>query len=195
MPVEFSPKAPIENSPLHCGSVATVGLRRDDSGETFEIEVDDGPKGASRDERAGRRCLGWPTVAAWRGFGDGGLPRVTGLRQQVGVLTQSVAGALDLHDDGVVQQPVEQGGGDDRIAELPGCRHDPCRGRPPRSPRRHPGNERRELPTARCRQSPEAAHRQRQQARHQGKAHRSACHMTRCTTQPLSLSAACAIVP
>jgi hypothetical protein len=117
MPVEFSPKAPIENSPLYCGSVATEGLRRDDSGETFEIEVDDGPKGASRDERAGRRCLGWPTAAAWRGFGDGGLPRVTGLRQQVGVLTQSVAGALDLHDDGVVQQPVEQGGGDDRIAE------------------------------------------------------------------------------
>ncbi len=37
--------------------------------------------------------------------------------QQLGVLAHAVAGALDLHDDGVVQQAVEQGGGDHRIAE------------------------------------------------------------------------------
>ena len=30
---------------------------------------------------------------------------------------QAVAGAFDLDDDGVMQQPVEQRGGDDRIAE------------------------------------------------------------------------------
>jgi hypothetical protein len=28
-----------------------------------------------------------------------------------------MAGAFDLYDHGVVKQPVEQGGGDDRIAE------------------------------------------------------------------------------
>ena len=39
------------------------------------------------------------------------------LRQQVGVLAQPIAGTLDLHDDGVVQQSVEQGSGHDRIAE------------------------------------------------------------------------------
>ena len=39
------------------------------------------------------------------------------LRQQVGVLAQPVAGTLDLHDDGMVQQSVEQCRGHDRIAE------------------------------------------------------------------------------
>ena len=33
------------------------------------------------------------------------------------MLVQTVAGALDLNDDGVVQQSVEQGRGDDGIAE------------------------------------------------------------------------------
>ena len=39
------------------------------------------------------------------------------LWHEIGVLPQAVAGAFDLHDDGVVQQPVEQGGGDDGITE------------------------------------------------------------------------------
>jgi len=39
------------------------------------------------------------------------------LRQQGGMLAHPVARALDLHDDSVVQQPVQQGGGDDGIAE------------------------------------------------------------------------------
>ena len=39
------------------------------------------------------------------------------LWHEIGVLAQAVAGAFDLHDDSVVQQPVEQGGGDDGVAE------------------------------------------------------------------------------
>src|SRR5580692_6571274 len=39
------------------------------------------------------------------------------LCQQVGVLAQPIAGTLDLHDDGVMQQSVEQCRGHDRIAE------------------------------------------------------------------------------
>ena len=38
-------------------------------------------------------------------------------RQQVGVLAHAIAGAFDVHDHRVVQQPVQQGRGDDRIAE------------------------------------------------------------------------------
>jgi len=33
------------------------------------------------------------------------------------MLAQAVAGALDLHDDGMVEEPVQQRGGDDGIAE------------------------------------------------------------------------------
>ena len=36
---------------------------------------------------------------------------------EIGVLTHAIAGALDLDDDGVMEQPVEQRGGDDGIAE------------------------------------------------------------------------------
>jgi hypothetical protein len=36
---------------------------------------------------------------------------------EIGVGTQPVTGALDLDDDGVVQQTIQQGGCDDRIAE------------------------------------------------------------------------------
>ena len=39
------------------------------------------------------------------------------LGQKVGVLAHAVAGALDLDDDGMVQQPIEQRGGNDGIAE------------------------------------------------------------------------------
>ena len=33
------------------------------------------------------------------------------------MLAQAIAGALDMHDDGVVKQPVQQGGGDHGIAK------------------------------------------------------------------------------
>ena len=39
------------------------------------------------------------------------------LGDQVGVVAQPIAGAFDLDHDGVVQQSVEQRGGDDRIDE------------------------------------------------------------------------------
>ena len=39
------------------------------------------------------------------------------LGHQVGVLAQAVAGSLDLDDHGMVEQTVEQRGGDDRAAE------------------------------------------------------------------------------
>ena len=38
-------------------------------------------------------------------------------RDEIGVLAQAIAGALDLDDDGMVEQPIEQRGGDDGIAE------------------------------------------------------------------------------
>ena len=41
------------------------------------------------------------------------------LWDQVGVGAQAIAGALDLDDDGVLQKRIEQGGGDDGIAEDP----------------------------------------------------------------------------
>ena len=34
------------------------------------------------------------------------------------MLAQPIAGALDLHDHGVVQQPIQQRRGDHRVAEL-----------------------------------------------------------------------------
>src|SRR6478736_5888670 len=42
MPLEFSPKVPIENSPLHCVSIASVATRWLDRGEQIQIEIDDG---------------------------------------------------------------------------------------------------------------------------------------------------------
>ena len=40
-----------------------------------------------------------------------------GVRDQIGVLTQAVARALDVHDDGVVEQAVQKGGGNDLVAK------------------------------------------------------------------------------
>lgn len=51
----------------------------------------------------------------WR-RGDGGV-RAGVLGDEIGVGAQAVAGPFDLHDDGVMEQPVQQGGGDDGIAE------------------------------------------------------------------------------
>ncbi len=36
---------------------------------------------------------------------------------EVGMLAHAIAGALDLNDDSMVEQPVEQRGSDDRITE------------------------------------------------------------------------------
>jgi len=55
------------------------------------------------------------TFGWWR-RGDGCV-RARVLRDQVGVVAQPIACALDLDHDGVVQQTVQQRGGDHRIAE------------------------------------------------------------------------------
>ena len=45
------------------------------------------------------------------------LRQAQAIRKQVGMLPQPVAGTFDLDNDSVVKQPVEQRGGDHRIAE------------------------------------------------------------------------------
>jgi len=58
-----------------------------------------------------------PPASFWRWRrGDGGV-RAGVLGNEIGVGAQAVAGSLDLDDDGVVEQSVEQRGGDDGIAE------------------------------------------------------------------------------
>src|SRR3954451_20718640 len=62
--------------------------------------------------------LRWPAAAAgWQECSRYWCPDPEGLRNEVGVLAHAVARALDLHDDGVVQQSVQQGGGDHRVRE------------------------------------------------------------------------------
>jgi hypothetical protein len=68
-------------------------------------------------ELTGRRELRRSATAPWRRFGGRGLAWMARLGQQVGVLAQPVAGTFDLHDHGVVEQPVEQRSGYDGIAE------------------------------------------------------------------------------
>ena len=51
------------------------------------------------------------------GIGGGVRLEADRLGQEVGVLAQPIAGALDLDDDGVMKKPVEECGGDDGIAE------------------------------------------------------------------------------
>jgi hypothetical protein len=45
---EFSPKVPIENSPLCCASIAPVAARRHDRGKRVEVEFDDDLQGFRR---------------------------------------------------------------------------------------------------------------------------------------------------
>jgi hypothetical protein len=59
---------------------------------------------------------GAATTFGWRRRGDGCV-RARVLRDQVGVVAQPIAGTLDLDDDRVVQQPIQQRGGDHGIAE------------------------------------------------------------------------------
>jgi hypothetical protein len=59
-----------------------------------------------------------PPLRHWRRYRRGDYrSRADVLGHQFGMLAQPVARTLDLHDDGVVKEPVEQCGGDDRIAE------------------------------------------------------------------------------
>jgi hypothetical protein len=58
MPIEFSPKVPIENSPLRYASIASKTTRRLDVGEDVKIELDDGVQ-----------CFGGGAVAEAVGHG------------------------------------------------------------------------------------------------------------------------------
>jgi hypothetical protein len=70
MPVEFSPKVPIENSPLRYASIASKATRRFDVGEGVKIELDDR-----------LQCLGGGAVA--EAFGQGVAPcAVFGLQDE-----------------------------------------------------------------------------------------------------------------
>jgi hypothetical protein len=45
------------------------------------------------------------------------VPGGGGVRQQVGVSAEPVAGALDADDDGVLQEAIQQGRGDDGVTD------------------------------------------------------------------------------
>jgi hypothetical protein len=64
MPFEFSPKVPVQNSPLRCGSVASEAAWQGDFGEGLEVEFDDGLQGISR---------GGVVQAVRQGFVPGGV--------------------------------------------------------------------------------------------------------------------------
>jgi hypothetical protein len=68
--------------------------------------------------RCARTAFGWPS-APTRRIGDriGNGLRAHGFRDEVGVLAQTVAGAFDMHDDGMVQKSVEQRSRDHRISK------------------------------------------------------------------------------
>jgi hypothetical protein len=78
MPVEFSPKVPLEISPLRFGSVTAITTGRDDRGEVAEIEVDDGLKrlGSGAVAQAVGQAVGPGGVLGLRGeqLGDGIAP-------------------------------------------------------------------------------------------------------------------------
>ncbi len=64
-----------------------------------------------------RGFRGASTSARRVGCRVGVLRRAQAFWDQVGMLAQAIAGALDVDDHGVVKQPVEQRGCDHRIAE------------------------------------------------------------------------------
>jgi hypothetical protein len=76
MPVEFSPKAPLENSPLRFGSVTAITTGRDDRGEVVEVEIDDGLK---------RLGGGAVAQAFGQGFGPGDIFSLQGEQSGDGV--------------------------------------------------------------------------------------------------------------
>jgi len=81
MPVEFSPKAPLENSPLRFGSVTAIAAWGDDRGEVVEIEVDDGLKRLRRSTvaKAVGQGVGPGGILGLQGeqFGDGVTPALS----------------------------------------------------------------------------------------------------------------------
>jgi len=64
MPIEFSAKAPTENSPLRCSSIASIATWQFDIIEGIKIEIDDG-----------LQSLGGGVVAEvfWQGFAPAGV--------------------------------------------------------------------------------------------------------------------------
>jgi len=64
MPFEFSPKAPIENSPVRCGSVASVSAWWLDVSEVCQVEIDDGLQGLAG---------GGLAEGVWQGVGPGNV--------------------------------------------------------------------------------------------------------------------------
>ncbi|HEY3797162.1 MAG TPA: hypothetical protein VGL58_02330, partial [Caulobacteraceae bacterium] len=81
MPVEFSPKAPLENSPLRFGSITAIAAWGDDRGEVVEIEVDDGLKRLRRSTvaKAVGQGVGPGGILGLQGeqFGDGVTPALS----------------------------------------------------------------------------------------------------------------------
>src|SRR3712207_3922761 len=64
--------------------------------------------------------LGWTAAALRRRREGRRLDECLGadvLRHEFGMLAKAIARALDLHDDGVVEEAVQQRGGDHRIAK------------------------------------------------------------------------------
>ena len=60
----------------------------------------------------------WRPAAASRRRGEAGEGAEAEIfRDQIGVLSQSVACTLDVDDDGVVQQPIQERGCNDGMAE------------------------------------------------------------------------------
>ena len=98
MPVQYSPIVPVENSPLRCCL---------------------GPNGGWGLPRCSEPSGFWWPSAATRRFGNWAWDalRSQDFRDEIGVLAQAVAGALDMHDDGVVKQSVQQRGRDDWISK------------------------------------------------------------------------------
>src|ERR1041384_5552839 len=67
-------------------------------------------------ERGGVAAFRWSTATPWRRgrcwWGDDRFGADV-LRHEFGMLPEAIARTLDLHDHGVVEQPVEQCSGDD----------------------------------------------------------------------------------
>jgi hypothetical protein len=74
-------------------------------------------KGLNLRCRLGVAVLGRSATSTWWFSNWPGLLWTHHLWNQIGVLSQPVAGTLDLNDDSMVQQSVEQRGGDDGIPE------------------------------------------------------------------------------
>src|SRR3954470_6052338 len=85
------------------------------------------PAGSNKgDLESDRAWFGRAPPAARRFSGTGHTVEAQGLRKQVGVLAQAVAGALNVDDDRMVEQAVQQRGRDDRIAKNLGPLREPA---------------------------------------------------------------------